>query len=102
MKGKQISKDWDISSDFLFDTTENREVKLVLQAAEESIWRQSGKFTEADKQSIQEIYGVLRAKTPNDKAWYEADQKSLDEFLDEVNKYENRNQFLEECKNLCY
>jgi len=94
LKGETISKEWDISSNFNFDATENREVRLVLDSVEENIWRRGGKFTPENIEAISEMFGVLRGKTKNDKQWHKVDQESFQEFVQNVNQYENRDKFL--------
>jgi len=97
IKGEAISKDWDISSNFKFDASENREVRLVLDSVEENIWRRGGRFTPENIEAVSEMFGILRGKTKNDKEWLKADQESLQEFIQSVNQYENREKLLVEC-----
>lgn len=94
IKGETIAKDWDISSNYKFDVSENREVRLVLDSVEENIWRRGGRFTPENIEAISDMFAVLRGKTRNDKEWHKADQESLQEFIQSINQYENREKFL--------
>ena len=102
LKGKKIAKEWNISTKFEFDTNENREVRLVLDSIEEYIWRKSGKFSEKEIDAIHEMYGVMRQGSQNDRKWYPIDRQSLNDFLETVNSYENRDKYLEECTTILY
>jgi len=97
IKGEAVAKDWDISSNYKFDIAENREVRLVLDSVEENIWRRGGRFTPENIEAISEMFAILRGKTKNDKEWHKADQQSLQEFIQSINQYENREKFLVEC-----
>ena len=62
---------------------------------EEVAWRTAGRFTESDYEKIKNMVSVTRNKTSFDKVFYELDMKSLKEFIEDVNPYDNRITLLE-------
>ena len=100
LKGQEISKEWEISPNYKFDFSENKEVRLIFDSIEENIWRQSGKFSQEEVEFIHDMYGIMRGKTKIDREWYKVDRESLDEFIETANQYEDRGKLLEECINV--
>jgi len=73
----------------------NKEPKLINQEIKETIWRLSGTFNENDKETILRFFRVKRGKSSYDRCWLEIDEKSLNDFINDVNPNENRLLLLE-------
>ena len=68
---------------------------MVLNELEELAWRSSGTLNEEDMGYIKRMLSVKRNKDKFDKYFYENDIKSLEHFTEQINPYDDRNQFLE-------
>jgi hypothetical protein len=75
---------------------ENKEVNLLNSELKESIWRLAGHFNETDKEKLSQLLRVGRGKSTFDKIWLDLDEKSLNDFIDDANVYENREKYLEQ------
>ena len=78
----------------LFDI-ENKESSLISNEIKESIWRISGYFNEEDKVKIKNFLRIKRGKSKFDKIWLELDEKSVHDFIEEANSYEDRIKLME-------
>jgi len=90
------SKDFKLNTEkaSLFDVN-NKEPALLNQEIKETIWRVSGFFDELDVEKLKNFLKVKRGKSTFDKFWLSLDEASLEEFIKEVNKQENRIDYLE-------
>lgn len=70
---------------------------MIHEQIKEYTWRKAGQFAAEDRERIHEMYSVLRGKSQMDRSWLPIDKQSLDEFLDDVNNYDERNKALEQC-----
>lgn len=84
----------DSSKNSLFDVN-NKEPLLLNKEIKETIWRLSGFFDSLDVEKLRNFLKVKRGKSTFDKIWLQIDEASLEAFIQEVNKHENRIEFLE-------
>jgi hypothetical protein len=92
---ERLRKEWGLSADFKVIETRNKEISLVLNELEEVAWRSAGMFNEKDLGYLKAMLSVKRNQDYFDKQFYENDMKSLDNFFESANKYDDRIQLIE-------
>jgi hypothetical protein len=85
---------YDSTKNSLFDVN-NKEPLLLNKEIKETIWRVSGFFDALDAQKLKAFLKVKRGKSTFDKVWLQIDEASLEAFIRDVNKHENRIEYLE-------
>jgi hypothetical protein len=91
----RLRKEWGLSPDFKVIETRNKEISLVLNELEEVTWRSAGQFNERDIEYLKAMLSVKRNKDYFDRHFYENDMKSLSNFVETANQYDERIKFLE-------
>ena len=91
----RLRQEWGISKDFNVIETRNKEISMVLNELEELAYRTAGEFSQSDFDSIKRMISIARNKDFFDKPYYEMDMKSYEEFVTDINKYDNRIELLE-------
>jgi hypothetical protein len=91
----RLRKEWGLSHDFKVIETRNKEISLVLNQLEEVAWRSAGQFDERDMGHLKAMLSVKRNKDYFDKQFFETDMKSLDNFVEAANQYDDRIKLLE-------
>ena len=92
---KRVQKEWGLSKDFSLIETRNKEIGIVINELEEVMFRLSGMFNDKDYEYVKKYLSITRNKDTFDKAFYEIDMKSLKEFMNDSNYYDNRIKLLE-------
>ncbi|CDW84758.1 UNKNOWN [Stylonychia lemnae] len=92
----RLRKDWGISNDFKVIETRNKEISLVLNELEELAFRASGQFNDTDHEGIVKMYSLKRNRDVFDRSYYEMDLKSLKEFMNAANPYDDRIKLVEQ------
>jgi len=85
---------YDSTKNSLFDVN-NKEPLLLNKEIKETIWRVSGFFDALDAEKLKAFLKVKRGKSTFDKVWLQIDEASLEAFIRDVNKHENRIEYLE-------
>lgn len=96
MMAKRIRSDWQLPDDFQIIETRNKEIGLLLNQMEEVAWRTSGMINEGDMESLQRVLSVGRNQDYFDRQFYNQDMQSLSDFVNQVNRFDDRAQLLEE------
>ena len=96
MMSNRIKEEWKLPDDFQVIETRNKEVSMVLNELEELAWRMAGTFDSMDIDTLRKMFSVKRNEDHFDKAFYDTDMKSMDEFIATANSYDQRISLLEE------
>lgn len=96
MMSQRIRTDWKLPKDFHIIETRNKEIGLLLNQMEEIAWRTSGMINEGDMESLQRVLSVGRNQDYFDRQFYNQDMQSFSDFVNQVNRYDDRAQLLEE------
>lgn len=96
MLSDRVKKEWNLPEDFNIIETRNKEIGMVLNEMEELAWRSTGTFDENEREGLTEMLSTDRNKDYFDKQFYDLDLLSLNEFIDHVNRYDDRIPLLEE------
>lgn len=91
----RMRHEWGVTRDFKIVETRNKEISMVLNELEELAFRSAGEFDSKDLEYIKGQLSVARNKDIFDKTFFENDMKSLEGFLTEANKFDNRIDLLE-------
>lgn len=91
----RLRKEWGLSPDFKVIETRNKEISLVLNQLEEVAWRSAGQFDEKELGHLKAMLSVKRNKDYFDKQFFDTDMKSLDNFVEAANQYDDRIKLLE-------
>ena len=67
----------------------------MTEQLEELAFRSAGQFTEAERKAVKDIYNVGRGADFYDQAFKPTDDLSLEQFLDDVQPFDNRIEMLE-------
>ena len=86
----KLRNEWNLSQDFKLVETRNKEISLVINELEEVMYRLSGMFDENDFEYIKKFLSLKRNLDSFDKVYYELDMKSLKEFMEDANFYDDR------------
>ena len=73
-----------------------KENYLLMLEYKEQLWRRSGEINHKDLETIKNFFRVKRGKSYFDEVWMQLDEKSLEEFISDVNPCEDRFKALEE------
>jgi len=92
----RLRQDWDLPSDFKLIETRNKEISHIINEFEEVAWRMAGAYDEEHIKTLIEMFSINRNQDAYDRIFYDNDMKSLRSFLDEANKYDNRDELLQE------
>lgn len=90
MFSERMKKEWGLSKDFKVIETRNKEISLVLNELEELAFRSAGMFNENDLEYIKRMISVKRNKDIFDQQYYDNDMKSYENFLNQINTYDDR------------
>lgn len=91
----RLRKEWGLSPDFKVIETRNKEISLVLNELEEVAWRSAGQFNEKDMEYLKAMLSVKRNNDYFDRQFFDNDMKSLSNFVEDANQYDDRIQLLE-------
>jgi hypothetical protein len=91
----KIKNEWGLNSNFSVIETRNKEIGLVLNELEEVAWRTAGRFNDKDLDNVKRMISIQRNTDAFDREFYEIDMKSLREFIEDANSYDNRIKHLE-------
>lgn len=92
----KIKLEWNLSDNFKLVETRNKEIGLVINELEEVAWRTAGQITEGEFDVIKKMVSIQRNMDLFDKEYYENDMKSMREYVDTVNNYDNRINLIEQ------
>ena len=76
--------------------TRNKEISLTLNELEEVAWRMSGQFEKDDVKGLENVLSVGRNTDFFDKHFYDTDMQSLQDFVSDINKCDDRPRLLQE------
>lgn len=76
--------------------TRNKEIGLVLRELDELAWRLAGMFDDREVDTIKKMFSIQRNADYFDMQFYDNDMKSMKEFIDNANFYDDRIELLEE------
>lgn len=91
-----MRQDWGLHPEFQLVETRNKEIDLVINQLEETVWRMSGQIDEKDFNDIKRMFSIKRNKDAFDKSYYDNDMQSMANFVAEANHYDNRYNMLSE------
>lgn len=96
MISDRIKQQWDLPKDFQIMETRNKEIGMVQNEMEELSWRSTGTFDDQESESLENMLSTSRNQDYFDKQFYQQDMQSLYEFIDSVNRFDDRIPLLEE------
>lgn len=91
----RMRSEWGMTEDFKAIETRNKEIGLLLNELEELAFRSAGQFTEKDLEYLKKMLSVKRNKDVIDQSYFDNDIKSLAEFVEAANPYDDRIKKLE-------
>jgi hypothetical protein len=90
-----MSNEWGLGKDFKLVESRNKEIGIVVGELEELYYRLAGMFDNKDYENIKKMFSINRNQDTFDKAFYETDMKSLQDFMNDANTYDERIKLLE-------
>ena len=85
-----MKRKWGLGEEFRVSIERNKEIGLIQGEMEEQMWRRAGAFNDIEKEGIKKMFSLKRGEDAFDKPYFEMDLKSLEEFMEEANSYDNR------------
>lgn len=83
-------------SDFKIIETRNKEIGITLNELEEVAWRMSGSYDDKEISTIKAMFSINRNKDHFDKAFYDNDMASMEEFIKKANVYDGRDKLIQD------
>jgi hypothetical protein len=93
---EKIKSEWNLSKQFKLVETRNKEIGLVINELEEVAWRIAGMIDDNEFETVKKMVSIQRNLDLFDREYYENDMKSMKEYFNSVNAYDNRINLIEQ------